>query len=66
MALRLAGDVLARAPVLVQAGAFVRLHSKPRAHSGLPLPFTGEFDTAEEAEAAGVDQAKHWIDRQPV
>lgn len=39
--------------------------TSPRTHSGLPLPFTGRFDTAGEAEAAAVDQAKHWIDRQP-
>jgi len=34
-------------------------------HSGMPLPFTGAFETADEAEGAAVAQAKRWIDKQP-
>ena len=35
-----------------------------RTHSGMALPFTGRFDTIDEAERAAVDETKQWIDRQ--
>lgn len=35
-----------------------------RTHSGMVLPFTRRFSSAEDAEASGIEAARTWVDQQ--